>query len=377
MTRTAIIGTGWIAHEHVLALRGIPGVDIVAVSSSDLDRAREFARDHDIPLALAPHMEAPAIPQLDAVHICTKNAEHFAQCRLAIENGKHVVAEKPLAANSEETAVLLQLAHDRGIVHSCNYHYRAYPMVQYARELIARGELGDVQLVQGCYTQDWLLQANDYNWRLDPGDGGMSGAFGDVGSHWFDLMEQVTGHRITEVHSRLRTAVPERIVELNGSTKTIPIEMDDCGVVSFELDNGSVGSAVVSQVAAGRKNRLWLEVSGSKTSIGWSQEEPDQLWVGHRDRANELLMRDVRMTSDEVLPPGHPFGWRDAIRRNLRSVYHRIGNSNGARNELVPFATFSDGHRSLQLVEAVVRSAAEKAALRLEMPVGTPGAQRA
>jgi predicted dehydrogenase len=209
--------------------------------------------------------------------------------------------------------------------------------------------------------QDWLLNASDYNWRLDPKLGGESAAFGDIGSHWFDLVEHVTGRRVTELHSRLRTAVSERVANLDGFSRTVPIQVDDSGVVSFELDNGGLGSAVVSQVAPGRKNHLWFEISGSESSVSWSQEDPDRLWIGHRDQANERPMRDVGMAADEALPPGHPFGWRDAIRRNLRTAYQQIlePGSHGA----MPFATFADGHRSLQLVEALMRSSEERIAI--------------
>jgi predicted dehydrogenase len=195
----------------------------------------------------------------------------------------------------------------------------------------------------------------------------MSATFGDVGTHWFDLIQHVSGRRIVEVYGRLQTAVRERIFSQDASSRTLSIALDDSGVVSFELDNGAVGSLVVSQVTAGRKNRLWFEISGSKSSLSWSQESPDQLWLGHRDRPNEVVMRDPRMSPDEVLPPGHPFGWRDAFRRNLRSVYWRIADRSVAARPAVAFATFADGHRGLQLLEAVVGSANQRAPLALDV----------
>jgi len=366
MTRAAIIGTGWIAHEHVLALRGIPDVEVVAVSSGS-GRAELFAAEHGIAVAVPSHEELLAKPEIDVVHICTKNVDHAAQCRLALENGKHVVAEKPLATSSEKTGVLLDLATSRGIVHACNYNYRAYPIVEHARKLVAHGDLGEIRAVQGVYGQDWLFHATDYNWRLDPAVGGISAAFGDIGTHWFDLLEYVTDRRVLDVFSRLSTALPKRVDGQDGSSRSIPISVDDSGVVSFSLDNGGIGSVLVSQVAAGLKNRLELELHGSRASLSWSQDTPDQMWIGNRDGPNQVVLRDSGMAPDEVLPPGHPFGWRDALRRNLRAVYARIGGEHPSATS-VDFATFADGHRSLQVLEAVVGSARIKGPLAVDKP---------
>jgi predicted dehydrogenase len=371
MTRAAIIGTGWIAHEHVLALRGLPDVEVVA-ASSDSGRADRFAAEHGIRAAVPSHKELLARPDVDVVHICTKNIDHAAQCRRAIDSGKHVVAEKPLATSSEETRSLLDLATRRGIVHACNYNYRAYPVVQHALKLVAHGDLGEVRLVQGAYRQDWLFHATDYNWRLDPALGGISAAFGDIGTHWFDLLEHITGRRVVEVFSRLTTALPKRVHGQDGSSRSVSIAVDDSGVVSFSLDNGGIGSVLVSQVAAGHKNGLELEVHGSRASLFWSQEAPDQMWIGHRDGPNHLVLRDSGMAPDEVLPPGHPFGWRDALRRNIRAVYARIAGEHPSATS-VGFATFADGHRSLELLEAVVGSARINRPLAVDKPQPAAG----
>ncbi len=362
--RAAIVGTGWIATEHVLALRGLRGVEVVAVSSASPDRARQFAEHHGIATAVAPHAAVMAGVDCDVVHVCSTNADHYEICRSAVALGKHVVCEKPLAVSSQQSLDLTRQVSSMSSVHATNYNYRAYPMVQHARELIAAGELGEIHLVHGRYAQDWLLFAHDYNWRLDPERGGISAAVGDVGGHWLDLAEHVCGLPITEVFARLRTAVPERSDGPRAAPQTI--HLDDSAILSLAFEGGALGGVVVSQISAGRKNDLRLEVAGSKGSLAWSQEAPDQLWVGHRNRPSEVMQRAPDMDPDDPLPAGHPFGWRDALRRNLGSVYRRVQNQQGDRD--VPFATFIDGHRGLVLLEAVVQSAAQGA----PVPVG-PG----
>ncbi len=361
MIRAAILGTGWMAHEHALALSTIPGVAVVAVSSGIPERAQRFATQHNIRTA-ADHATLVESPDVDVVHVCTKNSEHFQLCLSALEHAKHVVAEKPLATTSDETLVLLQRAEAASLVHACNFNYRGYPLIQHARALIQRGEIGDVYLAHGAYTQDWLLHATDHNWRLNQTEAGLSAAVADIGSHWFDLVEHVTNCAITSVSGRLRAAVPERRMGANGAWHAA--ELDDCGVISFELNNSGIGSLVVSQVSAGRKNHLWFEVSGSKASLAWSQEDPDRLWLGRRDGANQWLMRDATMTPDDPLPAGHVFGWRDALVRTMASVYQRILDPRVMPP--VTYATFADGHRTLKLIEAIVRSSSTE---RTSVPI--------
>lgn len=355
LIRAAVLGTGWIAHEHVLALSGIPGVKVVGVASSSIGRAQRFAAEHDLSVAVAPHAELVRRPDVDVVHVCTRTALHAQLCVAALEAGKHVIAEKPLAASSEETARLVTLTQRfPNLVTACNYNYRAYPIVQQARQLVAAGELGDLLFVHGGYTQDWLLSPSDYNWRLDRSESGASGAFADIGSHWFDLVEHVSGDRIEQLFAYLHTALPERMVE--GGLSPVSIELDDCGVAGFRFEGGAVGTVAVSQVSAGHKNNLWFELDGSKGSLAWSQEDPDQLWLGRQHGPNQSWRRGPEVTSEDALPAGHPFGWRDAFRRNIASIYRRIESPDDDPQVPVPVAGFLDGHRGLLLVEAVVRS---------------------
>lgn len=357
MIRAGILGTGWIATEHANALRRIPDVELAGFASGSPDRAREFARSQGAVRAYHSYQELIESGEVDVVHVCTQNALHHGQCLLALRSGKHVVAEKPLALSAQQSRELLEAAAIGDKVHACNYNYRAYPAVQEARRLVGSRELGELYLVRGTYIQDWLLYAADYNWRLDPAASGPSSAMADIGTHWFDLVEHVTGEHAVHVDARLRTAVPERIEKTSNGERRHRISGDDSAVVGFGMAGGALGSVVVSQVSAGRKNHLTFELSCAEASVSWSQEDPDQLWIGHRDQANSVRIRDRAMSAEVALPPGHPFGWRDALQRNLESVYAGINGGLPA----VPFATFEDGHRSMVLLEAVLRSSSHRA----------------
>ena len=371
--RVGILGTGTIARHHVDALRRIPGAIPTAVASASQDRAREFARQVNLPQAYGTHEEVLGNPDIEVVHICTRNALHFQLNALALEAGKHVVSEKPLALSSRDSTVLLNAAAKHSAVHACNYNYRAYPMVQQARHLAQSGVLGEIYLIHGSYTQDWLLLATDYDWRLDPKQAGPSGAMADIGTHWFDLAEHVTGLRVVRLRADLRTSVKDRIEIRNGGNRRHTISSDDCASVTFRMNNDALGSVVVSQVSAGRKNHLTLEISGSKGAVAWSQESPDVLWIGSREGPNGWHMRDTSMARDLPLPPGHPFGWRDGLERNLASIYSKINDPGSAAP--VPFATFVDGHRAMVLLDAAIRSSAVGADIELPREEGDRIAQ--
>jgi predicted dehydrogenase len=374
LMRVGILGTGWIAHEHALALSGLPGVAVVGVASSDPARAERFAAEHNIPLALGAYADLVQRDDLDVVHVCTRPVHHADLCEAGLRTNKHVVAEKPLAMSAQQTGHLVELARRTSwLVAGCNFNYRAYPAVQHARQLVADGELGELLFASGAYTQDWLLHPTDYNWRLDPAEEGIAGALGDIGTHWLDLVEHVSGRRVSELFAYLRTAVPERLDGDSG--RRVSIQLDDCGVVSLRFDNGAVGTAAVSQVSAGRKNDAWFELNGSRGSLAWSQRDPDRLWIGRRDGPNATWERGPELTPEDVLPAGHPFGWRDAFRRNLHSMYVRMRGAEA--DPPVPFATFEDGHRSLRLLEAVVRSSREHQPIHVPAGVRDPETQGA
>lgn len=370
----AVIGTGFIGPAHVEALRRIAGVDIVALGSNEPERARELAGRYGIPKVYDSWQTLVGDPEIEVVHNCTPNNLHFVINRAAILAGKHIISEKPLTLNSRESAELLRLVRKQGVVHAINFNYRFYPLIQHARAMVKNGELGSVYLTHGHYLQDWLYYDTDYNWRLEPKISGASRAVADIGSHWCDLVQFITGLRITRVCAELTTIhttrkKPEKALhtfkgKMQGKADrhtSIPITTEDAGIVMLEFDNGSRGVVTVSQVSAGRKNREWFEIDGSKLALSWDQEDPNQLWVGHRDRPNEVIIKDPSLLAETArryahYPGGHPEGYPDGPKNLFMDVYEFIRERKNPHKDTPSFPTFDDGHRENLIVEAVLRS---------------------
>lgn len=372
--RTAIIGTGFIGPAHIEALRRIGGVDIAVVCSKDPDRARDIASKTGTARVTTSWIDAVNDPGVDVVHNCTPNDLHYEINKAAIIAGKHVVSEKPLTIRTRESAHLVQLVKKHGVVNAVNFNYRFYPLIQQAKEMVRKGEVGDVRLVHGHYLQDWLYYKTDYNWRLESRVSGPSRAVADIGSHWFDLAQFVLGASITHVFADLMTVHAERIRPRNAvatfkgkETKTrvggqrFHVDTEDAGVVVVRFDNGARGSLVVSQVSAGRKNREWFEIDGSQRSLAWDQEEPNSLWIGHRDKPNEIMIKDPALLHSDArkyahYPGGHPEGYPDGPKNLFMNVYDFIRSGKDPRKGLMEFPTFMDGHRENLIVEAVLKS---------------------
>jgi predicted dehydrogenase len=361
-----IAGAGFIGAVHARSAR-LTGAQVVGVAASTPDSARRAADRLGADRAYASAEELVADPDIDVVHICTPNHLHAPLAQAALAAGKHVVCEKPLATSAAEAEALDDAARAAGRVAAVPFVYRYYPTVREARARVAGHELGAVHLVHGAYLQDWLLSAEDHNWRVDPGLGGASRAFADIGSHWCDLAEFVTGHRITRLCARMKTAVAERVKSeahaafssVNGAGQSRTVGTEDAAIVQFETDQGAVGSTVISQISAGRKNRLWLEVDGAEEALQFCQEEPEELWVGRRE-AVTLIKRDPEYLSAPaqryaLLPPGHPQGYADCFDAFVAEVYEAI--ETGTPAEGMP--QFADGLRAARLTEAVLRSARE------------------
>jgi predicted dehydrogenase len=374
----AVIGSGFMGAAHVDALRRVPGVSVAAIASVDRPRAEELARHFAVPHVYDDWREVLRHPEITAVHNCTPNNLHYEVNRALLEAGKHVLSEKPLTMTSAESAELVRLAREKERVTAINFNYRGYPLVQQAHGMVQRGELGGVRLVHGHYLQDWLLHQTDYNWRLESRVSGASRAVADIGSHWFDLVQFITGARIRRVLAHLFTVHetrkrPRREVETFKGKEMeapqeydeVPIDTEDGGFVLLELENGIRGNLVVSQVSAGRKNRQWIEVDGDRGALSWNQEEPNTLWVGHRDRANELLIKDPSLLDPGArayahYPGGHPEGYPDGPRNLFRNFYGRIAAGSQPGEGAVGFPTFEDGHWEVLVVEAVLRSHREQ-----------------
>lgn len=369
--RAAVVGTGFIGPAHVEAIRRT-GAEVVGLCGSSPDRARAKAEALHVPRVYRDYGELLADPAVDVVHITTPNVHHFPQAKAALEAGKHVVCEKPLALTLREGLELLSLARRRGLVHAVAFNIRFYPLVRHARALVQQGALGEVRLVHGSYLQDWLLWETDWNWRVTPELGGELRAVGDIGSHWLDLAMFVTGRRIAEVFAELATFIPVRrrpargIETFAGKTRQAsdwveePVRTEDYAAVLMHFEGGARGSMTVSQISSGRKNRIALEVDGSRSSVAWNGEEPNVLWIGHRDRPNELLVKDPALELPEAVrhtgyPGGHAEGFPDTFRMLVQAVYARIASREAPED----FPTFADGVAELAVGEAISKSARE------------------
>ncbi|HET7375729.1 MAG TPA: Gfo/Idh/MocA family oxidoreductase, partial [Anaerolineae bacterium] len=294
--------------------------------------------------------------------------------KAALLAGKHVVCEKPLAMNSRESAELVKLAAKQKRVNAVNFNIRFYPLSHQARAMVASGELGEVYIVQGSYLQDWLLLPTDWNWRLEPELGGEMRAVADIGSHWLDLTSFITGLTVEAVFADFKTFLPVRkkparpIETFTGKLQTAmefveqPIHTEDYATVLLRYDTGARGVMTVSQVSPGRKNRLYYEIDGARSSIGWDGERPNELWIGHRDRPNEQLLKDPSLLMPEArqfasYPGGHAEGFPDTFKQLYSAVYRYI--QAGDLTAAPDFPTFADGHRALRVGEAVLRSVRE------------------
>lgn len=371
--KVGIIGTGFIGPTHIEAIRRLGFIEVVALAETSQEQAETKAAEFGIPLAYGDYREMLKNDEIQVVHNCTPNHVHFAINKDIILAGKHVISEKPLAMNSEESAELLALAKTKDIVHGVNFNYRQHASVQNLCAMISNGDLGKVNLVHGSYLQDWLLYESDFNWRLAPEVGGKSRAIADIGSHWCDTVQYVTGKKIVEVFADLATVIPVRKKATSGSNtfstanheeqeyEDVPINTEDYASVLVRFEDHSRGVFTVSQVSAGRKNRLSFEIDASKSSVFWNQEEPEKLWIGHRDKPNEILLADPSLFSSEAktaihYPGGHNEGWPDALKNMMLNFYSFVREERSLKSDKPNFATFEDGHLSMCITDAILES---------------------
>ena len=368
--RVGVIGTGFIGPAHVEALRRLPGIEVVALADRDDAIANEKADQLGIAARFGDYRLLLASPDIDAVHICTPNNFHYAMAKDALNAGKHVVCEKPLATRTSEARELVELAERKGLAHAVHFNVRYYPLMRQARAMVLRGDLGKIFAIHGSYLQDWLFYDTDYNWRLEPLASGESRAVADIGSHWMDLVEYVSGTRIAEVFAdfaifhKSRKKPLKPIETYAGKLlapedyAAVPITTEDYASILFRFENGARGSLTVSQVSAGRKNRIYFEIDGSKEAIEWNSEHPNDLWVGRRDTANGLIMKDPSLVYPEArqlisFPGGHQEGFPDTSKHLFREFYASL---EGERSKSVEYPTFSAGLRELELCDGILES---------------------
>jgi predicted dehydrogenase len=365
--RIAIAGTGFIGAVHARSAR-LAGARLIGVAASSPQSARLAAAALEAETAFESADALVESPDVDVVHICAPNHTHVALAEAALAAGKHVICEKPLALDAAGAQRLTAAAAASGRIAAVPFVYRYYPTAREARVRVADGTTGPLRLIHGSYLQDWLLRPDDDNWRVDEHLGGASRAFADIGSHWCDLAEFISGHRISRVCARTMTALPERyrsdahaaFQSVNGHGSARPVTTEDVAIVQFETDLGAVGATVISQVSAGRKNRLLLELDGAHEALEFNQEEPESLWVGTREHAL-LIKRDPEALSGAartyaVLPGGHPQGYGDCFNAFVAEVYA------AAETGEIPggMPQFPDGLRAARLTDAVLASARAK-----------------
>ena len=365
----AVIGSGFIGTVHIEALRRI-GVNVVGLLDASPALGATRAEQLGLGTAYATLGDLLKDERVRVVHVTSPNYLHASQAREILAAGRHIVCEKPLAVTSVESSELVRLAAASGLVNAVNFNIRFYPINQHVAGLVRDGGVGDVRLVTGRYFQDWLFHDTDWNWRLDPEDGGALRAVADIGSHWLDLTTFVTGLQVESLLADLATFIPVRrkpvgpvetfSTERAAETTPVTIRSEDAALITLRFRGGARGSVAISQISAGRKNSLQYEIGGSAASVAWDSEQPDNLWIGHRDQPNEILLRNPALMNPlgraaARLPGGHVEGFADTFAAHFISIYQDVIAGRPAIHPA--YSTFADGHEEMLLGDAVAESA--------------------
>jgi predicted dehydrogenase len=367
--RAAILGTGFIGRVHLEAMCRLGFIEVCALATADLDQANRLAQEYGVERVETDYRRILDDPSIEVVHICTPTALHGRMVKDALNAGKHVLSEKPLATSAADARELVELAKSKGVRNCTNHNLRYYPLVQHMRRLREEGELGEILVVQGTYSQDYLLFDTDWNWRLDSTQSGPSCAMADIGSHWCDMTEYITGLRITSLCADLNTFHPTRKrpkgwVETFAGKKLrpedyeeFPVDTEDFGAVLLHIGERARGSFTAGQVLAGRKNRLNIEVFGTKASVAWDQERPEELWIGNRNSNNQVLLKDPSLLDPRArpfadLPAGHAEGYDDTFKNVFRRFYRSVEDPSIEPD----YPQFVDGLRQLTIIEAELAS---------------------
>jgi predicted dehydrogenase len=366
MVQVGLIGTGYIGPIHLNALARIGGVKVKRVADVNGELARKAAADYNIESFGTDWREVVSDPGIDVIHNCTPNKYHFQINKEALNQGKQVFTEKPLCLSLKEAEELVNLAEKKKAVTGIGFCYRYYPMVQEMSARVRRGDAGAVRLVTGTWFQDWLSRETDWTWRLLSAESGESNITADLGSHWFDLIQFVTGLEVKRVIGDLATLIPvrrqpkrqvlafEKIDQVEA--EEVKVELEDYSSVLFRLSNGAPGSFTTSQVCAGRKSDTEFQVYGEKCSYAWNHREATALWIGHRDRPNEVLVENATLQDPSTarystLPAGHPQGYYEAMMHMFKDYYEALqGRGTPLR------ATFETGRWEMRILEAILAS---------------------
>ncbi len=372
--KTAVLGTGFMGRVHTEAIRRLGNVEVVALAASPAREARALANAFDVHYVTGDWEQIVHHDDVEVVHICTPNVMHYPMAMAALKAGKHVLCEKPLAMNIAEAEEMVDYAETHNLVHATNHNLRYYPVVQHVRQMVARGDLGEILIVQGTYSQDWLLYDTDFNWRILAEANGAARVVGDIGSHWMDMIQHLTGLSITSlcadtmiVH-KTRKQPKTAIETFAGKTLTpedydeVTIDTEDFASVLVQLGARCRGAYTVSQVSAGNKNRFEFEIYGTESGVRWNQERPDELWIGHRNKPNQIIIKDPSLLAGPAqgfadLPGGHSEGYDDSHKQLFRRFYRRVMDPNLP----IDYPTFEDGLRGMKLITKALESAASRA----------------
>ena len=367
--KTAVVGTGFMGKVHSEAIRRLGNVEIAAVVGSNAKTAAAFGEAIGVERTTGDYKELLNDREIEAVHICTPNAQHYPMSKAFFEAGKAVLCEKPLSMTGAEAEDMVKLAESRKLANCVNHNLRYYPVVQQIRAMIEAGDLGDILVVQGGYSQDWLLYDTDYNWRIERAANGALRVVGDIGSHWMDLAQHLTGQKITALCADLQIfhktrKKPKKAIETFAGKKLAPedydqapIDTEDFGAVLVHLGDRARGAYTVSQVSAGCKNRFVMEIFGTKCGVSWNQERPDELWIGNRNSANQVIVKDPSLLYPAAaayadLPGGHGEGYDDTHKQVFKRFYRNIADPSAP----IEYPTFADGLHGMRLLEKVIES---------------------
>ena len=373
-TGVAVVGAGFIGPVHVEALRRL-GLPIRGILGCDQAESQSAMQKLGLPKAYSTYDEVLADKSVQAVHLAVPNVLHYEFTKRALEAGKHVMCEKPLAMNAKESAELVKLAATKKLAAGVCYNIRFYPLNLEARDRCRRGDVGKVYAVNGSYAQDWLFYDTDYNWRVLADQGGALRAVADIGTHWMDLICSITGLEVESVFADLATVHPVRnrpkgevetfTGKMGGQRETEPVAIttEDYASILFRFRSGAKGSLWVSQISAGRKNCIRYEIAGSKCALAWNSESPNELWIGRREKPNENMIRDPSLVGDLArgyinYPGGHNEGFPDAFKQCFRSFYNYIAAGDYSATPMFP--TFAEGHREVALCDAILKSHREQ-----------------
>jgi predicted dehydrogenase len=371
MINVAVIGTGYIGPVHIEALRRISGVNVKGVTDANLDLARRTAGRYNLEKVYDAWQEVIEDPQIDVVHVCSPNRLHYPMNKAAIERGKHVLSEKPLAMTLDEAEELTALAEGKGVVTGVDFCYRYYPVILEMALRIRRGDAGDVRTAIGSWLQDWLSSPTDWSWRLERAESGDSNTAADLGSHWFDLVQFTTGLRVTEVMADFATLIPVRRKPARQvlafqkvpdvPAQDVRVELEDYAAILFRLSNGAPGTFTTCQAAIGRRSDTEFQIYGSKCSLAWNHKHPNELWIGWRDKPNETLIESPVLQGPASgayvsLPSGHPMGYHDAVLNLFKDFYDAVKAGGREPARVLPRPTFRTGWEEMRILKAVVES---------------------